>query len=170
MHSKKEFRIKAKTIRENLDIKKISSKLISLLQQRKYYKEAQNVMLFFPLENEVDITDILTDDKNFYLPRVRGEDLEVCPYKKGDTLKTSALGLQEPINTATASSILDLVIVPALMVDRNNYRLGYGKGFYDKFLAQNPLVISVTLIPNELIVEKLPVEEHDMKLSDIIST
>ncbi|MBQ7450370.1 5-formyltetrahydrofolate cyclo-ligase, partial [bacterium] len=62
------------------------------------------------------------------------------------------------------------IIVPALSVDKNHYRLGYGKGYYDRFL-NNFSVLPKTLTPifSELIIEKLPRESHDKKIDIIIT-
>jgi len=169
MLEKKTLRIEAKEIRKKLDMKKASEKLVSLLRTKKYYKTAQNVMIFFPLEDEIDVTPLLKDDKNFYLPRVLGKELKVCPYKEGDELKLSHFKIYEPLTEEVETSKLDLVIVPALMADKNNNRLGYGGRYYDRFLNNNPSVISVALIPQELMVDSLPHDPWDIKITHIIS-
>ena len=46
-------------------------------------------MIFYPLKNEVNLLELLDDNKEFYLPKVKENNIEVCPYKKGDFLKTS---------------------------------------------------------------------------------
>ena len=60
------------------------------------------------------------------------------------------------------------MIVPALMLDKNGYRLGYGGGFYDRFLEKyGKNFKTLCAVPKELFVEKLPLENHDVKI-DII--
>ena len=51
-------------------------------------------------------------------------------------MEISNFGIKEPCSEPVAPDILDLIIVPALMVDKNGYRLGYGGGFYDRFLKK----------------------------------
>ena len=169
MAEKSDLRTSAKEIRKNLNMKKISEKLVSLLRSKEYYKSAQNIMIFFPTSYEVDVTSLLNDDKVFYLPVVSGKNLKVCPYKKGDKLELSKLNIYEPTTAEISVAKLDLVVVPSLMVDKENYRLGYGGGFYDRFLNDNPHIVSVTLIPNDLITEKLPHDAWDIKLNYVIS-
>ena len=111
---------------------------------------------------------LLDDEKNFYLPRVCGENLQICPFKKGDKLVTSSFNICEPCSNSINPRNLDLVVVPALMADKSGFRLGYGGGFYDRFFVENNTVKTILPIAKELIVEELPHEEFDIKIDEII--
>ena len=167
MENKADLRIKAKNIRKGLDIKHISEIACKKISNLKEFQQAKNVMIFYPLEFEVNLLSLISKDKNFYLPRMNGENLEVCPYKKGDTLNLSRFKTQEPITKAISPNILDLIIVPALIVDKNNYRLGYGKGFYDRLISKTK---AKTIVPisKELLIDCLPTEQHDKKIDIVI--
>lgn len=169
MDSKKTLRKNFTLVRKTLDRTQKSLNLCMKLRKTDIYKHAENIMLFYPLQNEVDTLFLLPDNKNFYLPKVDGENLLVCPYKQGDKLELSKFSTFEPVSVSTTPEILDLIIVPALAVDKNNYRLGYGGGFYDKFISQNPDIKTVVLIPSELVVDKLPIDEFDKKVDFIIT-
>lgn len=170
MDSKIDLRIKAKSIRKTLDILKISSLAVSKIRDINVYKSAKNVLIFYPMRYEIDLLPLLDDDKNFYLPKVSGEKLFICPFKKGDKLeKSTCFNVNEPCTDPEDADILDLAVVPALMVDKNGFRLGYGGGFYDRFLSDNPLIKTITPIPKELFVEKLPSESFDKKIDYIIT-
>ena len=73
----------------------------------------------------------------------------------------------EPDSEPVKKDLIDLVIVPALAVDKNNYRLGYGGGFYDRFLA-NIKAKKVVCIPKELVVETIYPESYDVKIDSVI--
>ena len=194
---KADFRINAKNIRKSLDIKAISHKICEKIRNHNIYKTSQNVMIFYPLKYEIDLLELLEDDKNFYLPKVLNQrvcchseaenymrsfaslkmteaeeshknfnQLLVCPYSSD--LKKSDLNIYEPCTEPVNPEILDLIFVPALMVDKENYRLGYGGGFYDRFLAKYPNIKTITPIAKELIVENLPHDEFDKKVDEII--
>ena len=165
---KKQLRKSAKEIRKSLDISTKSKVLTNLIRQNKIYQNSQNIMLYYPTKYEMNFLDLLNDNKNFYFPRVKGEELLVCPYKKGEKTEISNLGICEPCSTPAAPTILDLIIVPALMVDKNGYRLGYGGGFYDRFL-KDIKAKTICAIPKELLVEELPVEEFDLPMDIIIT-
>ncbi len=169
MLSKIELRKKAKGIRNSLNIEAISEKIILNIRKLDIYKESKNVMIFYPLKKEVNLLPLLEDSKNFYLPRLKDENLEVCLYKKGDKLKTSEFNTQEPLTQSITADFLDLIFIPALMVSKDFYRLGYGKGYYDKFLADNAKqAFRIVPIPSSLLVDSLPFDEFDVQVDAII--
>ncbi len=169
MIDKNELRKKAKNIRINLPMEEISAQLVNLIRTNKYYIKANNIMIFYPVKYEVDLRELLNDDKKFYLPKVNGSDILICPYCS--ELKKSDLGIYEPCSQPVNSKVLDLVIVPALMADRQGYRLGYGGGFYDRFIEKHGQNFKTLCpIPKELFTEKLPVEKYDKKTDIVITT
>ena len=89
MHTKEELREQAKQIRSLLQIEKISERIVENLRMVDIYDVAEHIMIFYPLENEINLLPLLDDNKNFYLPKVQGDELLVCPYKKGDELVLS---------------------------------------------------------------------------------
>lgn len=172
MLEKKNLRKKAKEIRISLDMKKISEKIVENILNLEIYKNAQHIMLFYPLKHEVNLLSLTekSKDKNFYLPRVDGRNLLVCPYNIGDDLVTSKFWTEEPTTKPIDTNILDIVFVPALMVDNHFHRLGYGGGFYDIFLSKNAANASkIVAIPSQLIHDKLPSESFDAKIDAIIT-
>lgn len=167
MVNKTDLRTKAKNIRKGLDIQKISQKASEKISNLEVFKTSKNILLFYPLEHEINTLSLISGEKNFYLPRIKENDLEICPYKIGDELDLSKFKTKEPLTKAVSPKNLDLIIVPALMVDKNNYRLGYGKGFYDRLISQTQ---ATTILPiaKELYVENLPTEPHDKKIDIVI--
>lgn len=167
---KKNLRRWAKDKRKNLDIDNLSTILVKKLKDTKLYISAKNVMLFYPLQHEVNLLDLMSDNsKNFYLPKIVGKNLACCPYKIGDILSDSCFKTKEPLTEPVDFSILDLIIVPALAVDKNNYRLGYGGGFYDRLLSTS-ICSTIVCIPVDLIVETIYHEEHDVPIDLIITS
>lgn len=169
MVEKKELRKKAKEIRTSLDMKELSAKIIANILQQEEYKKAKNVMIFYPLKHEVDLLGLLEINKSFYLPKVQGDNLLVCPYKKGDKLIESKFQTKEPITEPVNPDILDIIFVPALMADKNCNRLGYGGGFYDRFLSDKSIkAVKIIAIPSQLITDNLPCEDFDIKMDLIV--
>ena len=164
------LRQQAKEKRKSLDIAGISERLTELIRQNELYKTSQNVLLYYPMKYEMNFLGLLSDDKNFYFPRVNGDDMCVCPYKQGEKLEKSSFGVYEPCSTPCEPSLIDVAIVPALMVDKSGYRLGYGGGFYDRFLAFNPHIKTICALPECLVTDELPKQDFDIPVDVIIKS
>ncbi len=130
-------------------------------------ENGKRVLAYYSYNNEVDtriLIRLLRDRGNkVYLPRVNGEILEVVEYKE-DVVTDK---LYEPNGQAVFPD-LDVVIVPIVAYDKNKYRLGYGKGYYDRFLSTvDALKIGIAYKVQE--VEDVFHETHDIKLDFIVN-
>ena len=168
MENKTCLRIWAKSLRKTLDTDKISNAIVKKIRSLEIYRTAKNVMIFYPLQFEINLLPLLEDSKNFYLPKVDGENLLVCPFKIGERLVKSEFNVLEPLSIPVSSVIPEVVFVPALAVDKNNFRLGYGGGFYDRFLESSK-AYSIVPVSEKLVVEKLPVDEFDIPVDCVIT-
>lgn len=166
MDSKSNLRIKAKEIRKTLNIQLKSRQAAEKIRQSEKYKTAKHVLIYYPLKYEINLLNLLKDNKSFYLPKINNNEIQVCPYS--DKLVLSKYNTSEPCTNPINPDILDLIIVPALMADKNHNRLGYGGGFYDRFLSNFPNINTILPIYKELFVDNLPTENFDMKISEII--
>ncbi len=168
MTDKNDLRKNAKYIRETLSISEKSELAVAQIRKHSFYKNATNILIYYPLKFELNLLALLDDKKNFFLPRVCGQNLQICPFKKGDKLEKSRFNVCEPCSTPITPEQIDLAIVPALMADSFGYRLGYGGGFYDRFLTKNSNIKTILPIAKELFVEKLPHECFDIPVNDVI--
>jgi len=167
--NKQILRKKIKQERKNINSDKLSLLLVKKLMQTKEYTQAKNIMLFYPLENELNLLSLLDDKtKNFYLPKIENKTLLCCPFEKNDELCESRFKTKEPLSKPVEKYLIDLVIIPALAVDKEYYRLGYGGGFYDRFLLDINC-FKVVCIAKEFIVDTVYPESHDVKIDKIIS-
>ena len=169
--NKNELRKWAKEVRSKLDMGALSKVFAEKLRETEEYKNAKNIMIFYPLKDEVNLLSLTEDKtKTFYLPKIDGENLLCCRYDENMKLCESCFHTMEPTSKPEEPAILNLIIVPALAIDKNNYRLGYGKGFYDKFLSQfDPQVKTAVCIPKQLIVETISPNEYDIPIDLIIT-
>ena len=169
MVSKQQLRKWVKEERKKLDIKGLSSVLVQKLKETDEYKQAKNVMIFYPLEYEIDLLKLLEDKtKKFYLPRIEGNELLCCSYSCGDELCESCFKTKEPLTEANEKCIIELVIVPALAVDKNNYRLGDGGGFYDRFL-KDLNAKKIACVSSKFFIDSVFAENHDIKIDKVIT-
>ena len=145
-----------------------SCNLILKLIKTNEYKQAKNIMIFYPMENEVNLLELLNDSsKTFFLPKIDGKNLLCCEYKNGDELCESCFKTLEPLTKSVNKNQIDLVIVPALCCDKSNYRLGYGGGFYDRFL-EDFKGKTIVCLPKELVVENIYPEEFDIPVDLVV--
>jgi len=112
---------------------------------------------------------LLKDGKSLYLPRIIGKNLQWVQWQGDQSqLLPSKLSknILEPSGPAISDhSVIELIVVPALRIDRTGYRLGQGGGFYDRALSQVE-AWSVGLIhPDEISSEDLPREDFDIPLN-----
>ena len=160
----------AKNKRKELNMNELSSALTEALSKTDEYKNAKNIMLFYPLKDEVNLLSLLNDSsKIFYLPRIKDKELECCVYKEGDELCESCFHTLEPTRKACNISAIDLIIIPALLCDKEKYRLGYGGGYYDRLLEKCEEIKKIVCIPSALIVDSIYPENHDIKVDCIIT-
>ena len=138
-----------------------------MIFQNNYYINAKNVLIYYPKCHEINFLALLSDDKCFYLPKVNGSDMVVCPYKCGDILKKSDFNVEEPCSKPVCAEVIDLAIVPALAIDKNNIRLGYGGGFYDRFL-KDLNCLKIVCISSKFVLKTVFAEKHDIKIDKII--
>src|SRR5262249_60133444 len=100
--------------------------------------------------------------------RGRDVDLDGAPYGGPDSLQAGPRGLTEPAERArgvAAVSRADVVIVPALAVDRRGMRLGRGGGSYDRALARvGPQVATIALLYDAELLDEVPAAPHDQRV------
>lgn len=164
---KKTLRTWAKEERKKLDMQALSKKLAEKLRDTEEYQRAEHIMIFYPKEDEVNLLSLLEDNKKFYLPKIEGQSLLCCPYGLGDELCESCFKTQEP-SSKPAEINPDIIIVPALAVDKKNYRLGYGGGFYDRFLTDKNCT-KIVCIPARFVVETVYPNKFDIPADKIIT-
>lgn len=104
------------------------------------FLNAHHVGLYVSFKNEVDTLKLidycLSHGKRVSVPRVSGKSMDFYEIKNKNELKPGAFGVLEPITGAiTDKNSIDIIYVPLLAYDESNHRIGYGKGYYDRYLS-----------------------------------
>ena len=150
--------------------------MISSLLSLPQVQNAKTVLTFYPVGSEPAILPIaeaaLTLGKRVAFPlcHPEGPFMTFHSVDSLDALTNGSYGIPEPDGISPAVSELEdaICIVPALAFDENGYRLGYGKGYYDRFLSSFDGV-SVGLVFSSLLLCNLPRDEYDEKVDIIIT-
>ncbi|MBQ7631600.1 MAG: 5-formyltetrahydrofolate cyclo-ligase [Paludibacteraceae bacterium] len=149
-----------------------SALIIAQLEQMSLFREAQTVLLYYPIHNEVDLRPLLAKyegQKTILLPVTHRHYIEVRPYAGEDMMRKSHWGVPEP-QTATFKGHIDLIIVPGVVFDKHRHRIGRGGGYYDKFLAQHPRVPKIGVCYDfQLQPHAIPHTWRDKKLDRIVT-
>ncbi|WP_121542708.1 5-formyltetrahydrofolate cyclo-ligase [Candidatus Rickettsia colombianensi] len=141
------------------------NKISRLLQELK----VKTAGLYFPLKYEINLLEItnLHPKIKFFLPKIIKNKIKYCPYHYNDQLALGAFKTYEPINNDFF--IPELVIIPGLAFSKEGYRLGYGKGHFDRYLNNNRNILTAGVCLKEQLIDNLLVESHDRKLNFVIS-
>lgn len=156
----------------------LSQQISAKLEQNERFVNAQTVMLFASLPDEVDTSILLQkykNKKNILLPVVKGDKLLLRHFQDFNHMQKGAFGIQEPVclgNAFTDLKKIDLVITPGVAFDQSLHRLGRGKGFYDRFFSQSAMNDTYKIgicFPCQLVTE-LPTETHDILMNEVVSS
>lgn len=173
MEDKKILRKKLREIRDALTSKDIdirSRRIAEQVLKTSFYKECTCICVYEAFRNEVCCKRIteqaFQDGKCVYLP-VTDEETKTMEFYRitEDTIyQEGNYGIREPQLDGNSETLQRkaLVLMPGLAFDRNKHRLGYGGGYYDKYLSLHNEHITAALCYNFQIVEELPYEEHDI--------
>ena len=171
LDNKAVLRTRCKNIRSQLDISVLSQRICNNVKKWVIYENSKNILIFYPICFEISLLELLADnDRNFYFPCVVKDDLYVAKYDKNIGFADGKFGIKEPLTPRlTNADFIDLALIPALAVDKKGYRLGYGKGFYDRFLAKYTKIVKAVPICENLVFDDIPSEKHDIKTDYVIT-
>lgn len=151
-----------------------SATLCEHLAEARPFLAARKVALYKSFRNEVDLHPLLTlaPGKTYFLPKidVTSKTMEFYRYGGQESLTQNAWGLFEPDGHGErlAADADTLIVVPGLAFDKKGYRLGYGKGFYDRYLS-GKMLMAIGVCLAEFVIESLPAETHDQAVQDVIT-
>ena len=175
---KKEIREKYLAIRKNIINREEKTKeILDRLLNDSTYQKANTIALFKSFNFEVDTNSIidisLSNNKVVALPRIEQDEIVFYKINSKSILVKNKYKIEEPISKKDnyiEKENIDLVIVPGLCFDRSGNRLGYGKGFYDRFLSGTSIRTIAICFDEQLLDEGLlPASNSDVKIEEIIT-
>ena len=168
---RKQIKALKKTLPESQRLEK-SANIFKQVEALELFQNANTVLVYWSMNDEVHTHDFVLrwwKQKTILLPAVDGDILRLKVFTGMDCLKNGELmQIPEPVGPDFEDiSSIDLIVVPGVAFDKNNYRMGRGRGFYDKLLATTATTTLGVCFDFQF-VAKVPVEAHDKAMSRVI--
>ena len=178
MTDKKALRRHYKAVRASItDSEKLfaEEKIFESFIKSRYFSDFSSFLIYVSCGTEVDtrriINFLLQNKKRVAVPYCSGSVMTFHKINSIDDLVSGAFGIPT-VNTENSTEIKDfsggLCIVPALAFDRSGNRLGYGGGYYDRFLAANKIE-TLGLCFEKCFTDELPAESFDIKIGSVLT-
>ena len=150
----------------------LSEKIFWRLKKIKQFSDAKSVGCYYSIGREVQtlsiIQDLINSGKNTSLPKVNDEIMKFRIIKDFKKLEKGNFGILEPKDDWTEEKSFDVILIPAIGLTKEGVRLGYGHGYYDRFLTDKSIT-KIALTYDKQIVKSIPCMEHDVKMDCIVS-
>lgn len=169
---RKEIRQKKKAMTQE-QIQSASQRLMELFIQSPFYHQASSIYGYLPYNQEVRTIPILQqalkDGKRVAVPKVYGEEMKFIWLSDLSAVAPGYAGIPEPVvDSPVADDPYALVLMPGLAFDPQGHRIGYGGGFYDKFLDFEPNHPTVALCYEFQMLEHLETEAFDKNVDCVL--
>ncbi|MCD4740464.1 5-formyltetrahydrofolate cyclo-ligase [archaeon] len=136
------------------------------------WNHAKTIMLYIAIKSEVKTTRIiktaLNQGKTVLVPKIKNRKIIPVKLKTLANLENSTYGVPIPSNAQESKEKIDLIIVPGIAFDCKGNRIGYGGGYYDKFLKKQDAQ-TIALAYEEQLLQEIKSEPHDQKVKKIIT-
>ena len=152
--------------------KEATTKIFTTIENLECFKQAKSVFIYINFGAEVETIEFIKkyiNKKDIYVPKIVEDDMKLVRLLDFSNLQKSNFGVLEPLSENYYEENIDLVITPSVVFDKQGFRLGYGKGYYDKYFAKNNYVNSLGVIFEKIIVDKVPQEPHDKAVDILVS-
>ena len=177
IQTKKEIRKYIKNIKSLMDSQEVmekSNRIQNLLMEQEEYKKAESIYIYVNYNQEVITTDIikksLSFGKNVYVPKIQKDVIKFHQIRSfEEDLALGSYGILEPTIELPDDLRDGLLIMPGLAFDMEFHRIGYGGGFYDKYLSLPNSHIKLALAYDFQILDAIATDEFDMKVDIIIT-
>ncbi len=175
MIDKKALRKKMGELRSSIEREEIpilEKKNIDHLRDWDVYKNSKWVYPYISYKKEFPTHNLLTtmieDGKRIAVPKVMGNEMKFFEIESLDDCQPGCMGILEPINDEKEVEEEALILVPGLAFDIHGGRLGYGGGFYDKYLERFPNCLTAAWIYDIQVIDSVPMEDHDHPIDYLI--
>ena len=151
-----------------------SETVMRSVEQLPEFQRARVVLLYWSMADEVQTHAFVErwyKEKTLLLPCVDGDDLVLRQYTGPECMVAGEqFGIGEPTGEEWKDlGAVELIVVPGVAFDKQNNRMGRGRGFYDRLLKSTPNAVKVGVAYDFQVLDSIPVEPHDVKMDKIVS-
>jgi len=170
-----ELRQRILAMRQQLNsvrVDEASQMVVKRLYELEPVKKARSIMIYNSIKNEINLDAfLLQKDRDILLPHINREGLlEAIKFTGWENMVQTAMGIYEPIGPPYPLKNIDVVLVPGLVFDGNGYRLGYGRGYYDRFLCRlNKHTFICGICFDFQVVNTVYPQAHDVRMDWIVT-
>ena len=146
--------------------------IFATLEEQNFFKSSEQIFIYVGFGSEITTETFIKkwiNKKQIFVPKIENGKMNLIRLKSWDELAPGHFGVLEPTSSDYYEGKIDLVVTPSIVFDNNGYRLGYGKGYYDKYFSSREYDISVGLSYHKLLQDNVPKEYHDIKVDVIIT-
>lgn len=166
------IRQKKRSMTEN-QIVEAGKQLTELFVATEQYRQAQTIYGYLPYNQEVRTWELLRraieDGKRVAVPKVFGDEMRFIYISDFNGIEKGYAGIPEPVaDGPVAVDKTALVLMPGLAFDPAGHRIGYGGGFYDKFLQSEPQHPTIALCYDFQVLPEIETEEHDVPVDCVL--
>lgn len=178
MNSKAQLRKEILSLRNSLtteEREKMDLRLFGRLMSEPDIKKARCVLTYISCKGEVDthhiIEELLTRGVTVCVPRVKGDKMDFYIINSMEDTEPGCMGILEPKGGCSRYEPRggELMLVPGLAFDKSLFRMGYGGGYYDKYIAAHRGLLCIGLAYDLQVMDSIPVDEWDMSLDMIVT-
>lgn len=176
MTAKQQIRKKYKTLRNEMsdsEVREKSAQICKNIISSELFQNAEKILAYAPLGNEVDIRPVIKEgwrqNKRIAFPNVFGDTMKYFEISDFSELEEGTFHVMEPKEDHPVDWSDALVLVPGVAFDKKKNRMGYGKGYYDRFFEGKSGCVELGVAYELQIAEQLPVEENDLPMAYLVT-
>lgn len=177
MHEKTQLRneiLKQRKAMSRELVQRLSIAICTEVSCLKEFKRAEDIAVYMPIRNEVDTECLMQisikEGKRVWLPKVSGSEMEFFHYEGKESLLEGSYHIPEPQSKERLFPGTDtLIVMPGAVFSENLGRIGYGGGYYDRYLERYPICKTAALCYDFQILPEIPEEIHDIRPEVLIS-
>lgn len=176
MKPKEQIRKEYRDLRNNISsmqVEEWSKTICNYLIDSELFQQAEEIYFYYPLGNEANLLkaaeEALRQGKRIGFPKTEGSNIRFYQVKNLRDFKEGCFHVMEPVSDRLLTWERPLILTPGLVFDEKKSRMGYGKGYYDRYAAYVPGAVKIGIAYEAQIAESIPTDYHDVPMDYVLT-